>query len=162
MDLWIRRARPDDMAAIVALNDAAFGGPAEGRIVRALCVDGDSLLSLIAADEKAILGHIEFFRILIGGVPAGAGLGPMSAAPGRQKQGIGSGLVRIGLTALEGAGEKLVFVLGHDTYYPKFGFTEAAATPYTAPWSGPHFMARHLAPGAPAGGTLAYPRAFGG
>lgn len=161
-DIWIRRARAEDMDAVVALSDAAFGGADEGRILRQLHADGDSLLSLVAVDGEAIAGHIEFFRIWIDGAPIGAGLGPMSARPGQQKQGIGGALIRLGLTALEGAGEKIVFVLGHDTYYPKFGFTEAAARPFSAAWSGPHFMALHLGEGGPAGGALTYPAAFGG
>jgi len=51
-------------------------------------------------------------------------------------------------------GETIIFVLGHDTCYPKFGFDEATARPFTAPWSGPHFMAIRLADGGPSPGTL--------
>ncbi len=160
-DIWIRRARPEDIGAIIALNDASFGRPDEGRILRGLWDDGDSLLSLVACDGDDIAGHIEFFRILTDGNPKGAGLGPMSTRPGLQKQGIGSALIRLGLTALEGAGEHIVFVLGHDTYYPKFGFTAEAAAPFIAPWSGPHFMAIRLGEAAPASGRLTYPAAFG-
>lgn len=159
---WTRTARPDDMDAIAALNDAAFGGPDEARIIRQLHADGDSLVSLVAENEGGIAGHIEFFRILIDGRPTGAGLGPMSAKPGLQKTGIGSYLVRTGLEALDDLGETLVFVLGHDTYYPKFGFAAETAKPFMAPWSGPHFMALRLAPGGPQSGKLIYPKAFYG
>jgi len=158
----IRPARPADMDAIAALNDAAFGGPDEGAIVRVLHRDGDSLLSLVAEVGGEIAGHIEFFRIWVSGAPLAAGLGPMSARPGLQKQGVGARLIRHGLAALKEAGETIIFVLGHDTYYPKFGFTEAAAKPFSAPWSGPHFMALRLAPGGPEAGKLSYPPAFGG
>ncbi len=162
IDFWTRAARPEDAGAIAALNDAAFGGPDEARIVRQLQADGDSLLSLVAETETGLVGHIEFFRILIDGQPTGAGLGPMSAQPGRQRAGIGSYLIRTGLEELDMLGETIVFVLGHDTYYPKFGFEADTAKPFTAPWSGPHFMAIRLAPGGPASGTLTYPRAFSG
>jgi putative acetyltransferase len=162
MDIWIRPFRPEYLDAIVAVNDAAFGGPDEGRITRALHADSDSVLSLVASGNTEIAAHIEFFRIRIDGAPVGVGLGPMSVLPEYQKTGIGGRLIRFGLTALQGAGETLVFVLGHDTYYPKFGFTEAAAKPFSAPWSGPHFMALRLAPGGPETGTLIYPKAFGG
>jgi putative acetyltransferase len=157
---WTRMARPEDMEAIAALNEAAFGGPDEARITRQLHADGDSLVSLVAEDESGITGHIEFFRILIDGQPTGAGLGPMSAKPGLQRSGIGSYLVRTGLEELDMLGETIVFVLGHDAYYPLFGFAADTAQPFTAPWSGPHFMAIRLAPGGPASGTLTYPRAF--
>lgn len=160
IDFWTRAARPEDAGAIAALNNAAFGGPDEARIVRQLQADGDSLLSLVAETEAGIVGHIEFFRILIDGAPTGAGLGPMSAKPGLQKSGIGSYLVRTGLEELDMLGETLVFVLGHPAYYPRFGFAEETARPFNAPWSGPHFMAIRLAPGGPASGTLTYPAAF--
>lgn len=158
----IRPVRPEDMDAIVALNDAAFGGQEESAIVRALRRDGDSLLSLVATEGEVIIGHIEFFRIRVDGAPVAVGLGPMSVKPGLQKQGVGAGLIGLGLSMLEEAGEKIVFVLGHDTYYPKFGFSEAAAAPFKAPWSGPHFMAVRLQPGGPEAGELTYPQAFGG
>lgn len=162
IDFWTRLAKPEDAGAIAALNDAAFGGPDESRIIRKLQADGDSLLSLVAESDAGLVGHIEFFRILIDGQPAGAGLGPMSAKPGLQKSGIGGYLIRTGLEELEDLGETIVFVLGHDTYYPKFGFAEETARPYAAPWSGPHFMAIRLGPGGPASGTLSYPKAFSG
>ena len=161
MDIWIRPSRPEHMDAIAAVNDAAFGGPEESRITRALHADGDSLLSLVATGNIEIVGHIEFFRIWIDGAAVGVGLGPMSVLPELQKTGVGASLIRLGLAALEGAGETIVFVLGHDTYYPKFGFTEAAASPFSAPWSGPHFMALRLGKGGPETGTLTYPKAFG-
>ncbi len=162
IDFWTRTATPDDIDAIAALNDAAFGGPDEARIVRQLQADGDSLLSLVAENDKGLVGHIEFFRILIDGQPTGAGLGPMSAQPGRQRAGIGSYLIRTGLEELDMLGETIVFVLGHTAYYPKFGFEADTAKPFTAPWSGRHFMAIRLAPEGPAAGTLTYPKAFSG
>jgi putative acetyltransferase len=159
---FIRPTRPEDMDAIAALNISAFGGPDETRIIRHLHAEGDSLVSLVAvADDESIVGHIEFFRILIDGQPVAAGLGPMCAKPGLQKSGIGSYLVRTGLEELDDLGETLVFVLGHTDYYPRFGFSAETAKPFTAPWSGPHFMALRLTGGGPASGTLTYPKAFG-
>lgn len=158
----IRPARSEDMDAIAALNDAAFGGPEEGAIVRALHRDGGRLLSLVATEGDVTIGHIEFFRIQVDGAPMAAGLGPMSVKPGLQKQGVGARLIQHGLEALKEAGETIIFVLGHDTYYPKFGFSAATAKPFDAPWSGPHFMALRLVPGGPERGALTYPAAFGG
>jgi len=161
MDIWIRPSRPEYLDAIAAVNDAAFGGPAESRIVRTLHADGDSVLSLVASGNTEIAGHIEFFRVWIDGAPLGVGLGPMSVLPELQKTGVGASLIRLGLAALEGAGETTVFVLGHETYYPKFGFSAETARPFTAPWSGPSFMAIRLGPGGPVSGELTYPAAFG-
>ena len=55
IDFWTRAARSEDLDAIAALSDAAFGGPDEGRIIRQLQADGDSLASLVA--ETALSGR---------------------------------------------------------------------------------------------------------
>jgi putative acetyltransferase len=160
-DTWMRLTRPEDMDGVAALNNEAFGSPDEAVITRRLHADGDSLLSLVATRNEEIVGHIEFFRILIDGNSSAIGLGPMSVKPGLQGQGIGSGLIRMGLIPLEARAETIVFVLGHPDYYPKFGFSAAAAAPFSAPWSGPAFMAKAINPGAPEAGELTYPAAFG-
>lgn len=166
IDFWTRVMKPDDMNAVAALSDAAFGlafnSHDESRLIRQLHADGDSLVSLVAENDSGLVGHIEFFRILIDAKPVGVGLGPMSAKPGLQKSGIGSYLIRTGLEQLDDLGETTVFVLGHANYYPKFGFAPETARPFTAPWSGPHFMAIRLAPGGPDSGSLSYPKAFSG
>jgi putative acetyltransferase len=53
-------------------------------------------------------------------------LGPMSVEPERQRRGIGSALVREALRRAEDRSEPLVLVLGHPTYYPRFGFSPAS------------------------------------
>ncbi len=161
MTYWIRRATPDDLAGIKALNDDAFGDSAEGNIVEMLWQMKDSVLSLVAHDDRNLVGHIEFYRLRLDGAPNVVGLGPMSARPDLQRSGIGSGLVRLGLTALEGAGETLCFVLGHPKYYPRFGFSRDAARAFTSPYDSPAFMAKALTPAAPTSGQLTFPDAFG-
>lgn len=158
---WIRRLQPADLDAVSELNRLAFNGPEEAAIVRRLHADQDSLLSLVAHRDDELVAHIEFFRILIGGKPAGVGLGPMSVRPEAQGRGIGSSLVRMGLTVMTGRGESIVFVLGHPEFYTAFGFSADLARSFKAPWSGPAFMARVINPGAPAEGELTYPAAFG-
>ncbi|MCR9080093.1 MAG: N-acetyltransferase [Hyphomonadaceae bacterium] len=160
-NLWIRPATEDDAAIITELNDAAFGTPEEAQIVTQLAMDGDSLASLVAHDDRRILGHIQFFRIWVDGADVACGLGPVSAHPDVQGRGIGSGLIRFGLTLMEGAGRSHCFLLGHKDYYPRFGFSAELAAEFGGPWSGPHFMALKLNENGPTSGTLKYPAAFG-
>lgn len=160
-EAWIRRLQPEDLDAVAALNTEIFGQPDEAAIVRRLHADHDSLLSLVVHRSDDLAGHIEFFRILIDGQPSGVGLGPMCIRPDVQGRGIGSALVRMGLTVMTGRGESIVFVLGHPDFYSKIGFSAETAAPFRAPWSGPAFMARVINPGAPATGELTYPAAFG-
>ncbi len=156
----IRPATPAYGPAIAALNDTAFDGPDEARIIERLNADGDLLLSWVLAESDLVIGHIAFFRIRVDGEDIAAGLGPMSVAPGHQRRGHGSALVRAGLAALAPRRRPIVFVLGHPGFYPRFGFDPALAMPFEAPWSGPAFMAKRLGEGAPVAGELTYPRAF--
>lgn len=160
----IRPARPADLEAICALNDLAFGGPEESRIVRALEEDDASLLSLVAeTPDQDVIGHIQFFPIELASIDREAvfaGLGPMSVRPDRQGSGIGSDLVRTGLDQLRSLGVHRVFVLGHTGFYPKFGFSVDATSGFAAAWGGPAFMAAELKSGGPEFGQLIYPEAF--
>lgn len=160
-DLWIRPASEDDADAIAALTDAAFGTPEEAKIIAQLAKDGDSLASLVAHNDREILGHIQFFKVWIDGADIACGLGPVSARPDVQKRGIGAGLIRFGLTLMEGAGRSHCFLLGHKDYYPRFGFSADLAAQFDSPWTGPHFMAIQLNENGPSRGTLTYPAAFG-
>ena len=160
-NLWIRPATLDDAEAITALTDAAFGTPEEAQIIAQLAQDGDSLASLVAHNDREILGHIQFFKVWVDGEDIACGLGPVSARPDVQKRGIGAGLIRFGLTLMEGAGRSHCFLLGHADYYPRFGFSAELAATFDSPWSGPNFMAIKLTETGPTSGTLRYPAAFG-
>ena len=72
----------------------------------------------------------------------------MAALPGRQRQGVGSQLIREGLAMCRQRGPRIVVVLGHADYYPRFGFSAALAERLRSPLPGPHFMALELVPGA--------------
>ncbi|MEM7460758.1 MAG: N-acetyltransferase [Pseudomonadota bacterium] len=160
-NLWIRPAIEDDAETITELTDAAFGTPEEAQIITQLALDGDSLASLVAHNDREILGHIQFFRVRVDGEDVACGLGPVSARPDVQRRGIGAGLIRFGLTLMEGAGRSHCFLLGHKEYYPRFGFSAGLAAQFGGPWSGPNFMAKRLTENGPNSGTLVYPAAFG-
>ena len=50
----------------------------------------------------------------------------MAVLPAHQRTGVGTALVRAGLDAARAAGATAVVVLGHPTYYPRFGFAPAS------------------------------------
>lgn len=160
-NLWIRPATEDDAETITELTDAAFGTPEEAQIITQLAANGDSLASLVAHNDREILGHIQFFKVWVDGEDIACGLGPVSARPDVQKRGIGAGLIRFGLTLMEGAGRSHCFLLGHKEYYPRFGFSADLAAQFSGPWSGPNFMAKALTETGPNKGELTYPAAFG-
>jgi putative acetyltransferase len=160
----IRLARPADHPAIRAILDAAFGRSHEGDIVEHLRADGDVMFELVEETDGAILGHLVFSRLWADSENLYAALGPLSVRPDVQNSGSGDRLTRAGLDTAREFGANAVIVLGHPTYYPRFGFSTEAAQKVTCPYSGlPAFMALELEPGAldrPL--TVAYPDAFGG
>lgn len=126
----IRPEKPDDISAVRHVNEAAFGQPDEADLVDRLRARAASYLALVAVEGDAIVGHIAFSPVTISPPQptlSAVGLAPMAVLPSHQHRGIGSALVREGLAACRRAGADAVFVLGHSSYYPRFGFEQAAA-----------------------------------
>ena len=164
-DVVIRERQPADDEAIRRLNDAAFGGPLEAKIVEELRKARLAVIELVAVEEGEIVGHILFsaLKVTFGEeIMPTLALAPMAVLPGRQRQGIGSDLVRHGLALARQREWWAVIVLGHPDYYPRFGFSAALAKPLAAPYTGEAFMALELVPGALSGadGRVVYPPAF--
>lgn len=165
--MHIRPEAPSDHAAVHDLNVAAFGREAEARLVAMLREQARPLVSLVAEEGGAVVGHIMFSPVSLHGF-AGLmmGLAPMAVAPARQRQGIGSALARTGLERCRELGAAAVVVLGHPDFYPRFGFLPAArfglACEYDVPAEA--FMALELEPHALRGasGTVSYHPAFAG
>ena len=132
----VREEIPSDIAAVRNVNDGAFGQPIEGRIVDALRSNGAVMLSLVALVEGRVVGHILFTPVDVGGVVAAA-LGPMAVLPEHQRAGIGGVLVDEGRRRLEAQGCAFVIVIGHSTYYPRFGFVPASRYRISCEWEVP-------------------------
>lgn len=127
----------------------------------------DGSISLVAESENEILGHIVFSPVSLAGNfdVLMMGLGPMSVLPTSQRQGIGSALVREGLTQCQNIDCDAVVVLGHPEYYPRFGFVPASRYGISCEYDVPDdvFMLIELRPGTLSGvtGTVVYHEAFG-
>lgn len=136
MLIEIREERPDDLAAIRDVNKHAFGQDQEGNIVDALRSNGAALLSLVATANDPVIGHIMYSPATFGDV-TGAALGPMSVLPEHQRQGVGSKLVSAGNQKLREAGYPFIIVLGHPTFYPRFGFRRVSTLAVKCEWDVP-------------------------
>ena len=130
--LVIRPEIPEDVDAIAEVTEAAFrdmqmSSHTEHFIVSALRSAGALAISLVAEVEGRVVGHIAFSPLTLSdGTRSWYGLGPVSVLPALQGHGIGSALVREGLSrlgALRAAGCCLV---GHPDYYGRFGFVHPA------------------------------------
>src|SRR4051794_28234592 len=122
----IRLETPGDHAVIREVNRLAFGGEVEARLVEALRAGGYVRVSLVAEEAGRVVGRILFGDLPIvtsQGVVEALALAPMAVIPDCQGKGIGSALVRTGLQVCREHGHRIVVVLGHPEFYPRFGFT---------------------------------------
>ncbi len=135
----VRREQTSDIEAIRDINNLAFGQPDEGLIIDRLRKSGGELLSLVAVIENKTVGHIFFSPVTLEGASKtvqGMGLAPMSVLPEFQRQGIGSKLVTEGIETIKRSGCPFIIVLGHEKYYPRFGFERASKYGFTCQWEG--------------------------
>jgi putative acetyltransferase len=162
----VRAEEKRDHVAVRAVNEAAFGSPAEARLVDVLRAQATPVLSFVAVDHDAIVGHILFSPVELPGHAALRlmGLAPMAVMPGRQREGIGSLLVEEGLRACRRLGTDAVVVMGHPDFYSRFGFATASWFGIRSVYDAPDeaFRLVELEPGRlrGAGGTVRYHSAF--
>jgi putative acetyltransferase len=166
MNINIRPETAADIPTIHEINTAAFGQPAEAKLVDALRDAGAHLISLVAEQDNKVVGHILFSPVEIEqeiGVFKCAGLAPMAVLPEYQRQGVGKRLVTAGLDACRQNGIPACVVLGHPEYYPKFGFKPARNYGIDSDYDAPEaFMIIELSPSAlePVSGRAKYHPAF--
>ena len=124
----LREEDAADVGDIDAITRAAFqrhpfSQQTEHLIVRGLRAAAALRLSLVAVQDGTVIGHVAFSPVRIDGADTGwCGLGPLSVAPGHQRQGVGSALVRSGLRRLRAQGAAGCVVLGEPAYYTRLGF----------------------------------------
>jgi putative acetyltransferase len=166
MSLLIRPERSEDWKAIRHVTRKGFDGDAEANLVDALRDGGFVEVSLVVETNNGIIGHILFSRLPIitdAGRVEAVSLAPMAVLPSHQRQGIGSKLVEAGLDTCRKQGHKIVVVLGHPEFYPRFGFSAELARRLKNPFGeGEAWMAMELVPGALEGieGQVKYPAPF--
>jgi putative acetyltransferase len=132
----IRAEIPDDATAIHQLTEQAFApmpfsDGTEPAIIRTLRQAGNLTLSLVAEDNHEIIGHVAFSPVTINGSHDNwYGLGPISVRSDRQKQGIGTALVQIGLNALKAENAKGCALIGNPAVYGAMGFASNGKVHY--------------------------------
>jgi predicted N-acetyltransferase YhbS len=167
----IREERPGEADAVRAINDSAFGSTGdESAIVDAVrgtdrWISGGSL---VAEDgDGTLVGHL---LVSEGDLDAADGtsrriwmVGPVAVVPMRQRQGIGGALIRAVIELATKRDEPLLCLLGHPSYYARFGFEPARAIGIEPPrpWRDEAWMALRLPAWTPSlRGVARFPDAF--
>lgn len=166
---FIRQEIPADIPAIFEVNYQAFAHYDEARLVDALrdAKVFNPELSLVAVDGDRIIGHIMFPPVTIespGVITPAIALAPLVVHPDYQCRGVGTALIEEGLKVCRTLGHRIVIVIGHPEYYPRYGFRSARSNGIIAPFAVADdvFMVLALDPDALDGirGTVRYPEEF--
>lgn len=164
----VRLEQPEDQPGISALHEAAFARQFEARLVERLRQKARPYLGLVAEHRDGLLGHLLMTPVRCDALPEARllGLAPMAVAPSEQGKGIGSQLLRGGLSAARDTGARAVVVLGEPAFYERFGFADAEPYDLHCAWEVPAgaFMVQALnAPGLEGlQGLIRYHPAFDG
>lgn len=167
----IRLEAPGDEAGVRAVELAAFAGPEEAAIVDRIREDApDGWRSLVAVDaDGRIVGHLLMTPCPVEdddgtAVATVLAIGPVAVQPAVQNLGVGSALMAAAMSLAVARAVPAIVLLGHPSYYPRFGFESARGTglePPATAWPDAAWMARLL----PAwtddmAGTVRYHEAF--
>ena len=89
----------------------------------------DSELSVVAEVDGQAVGHALFnpFTVrLLGQEVRAVNLAPIAIAPAHQRRGLGAELIRLGHARAAEKGYAFSSLLGHPSYYPRFGYQPRA------------------------------------
>lgn len=162
----IRKEHPADYQAIRQVTELAFQGKEyaggdEQDIINRLRATNALTLSYVAVDNETIVGHIAFSPAIAEDRSAPwFALGPVSVMPEQQRKGIGSALIRQGLSELKKTGALGCILTGDPAFYKKFDFN---LKPENAPANEPkeYFMVKLFTPFEPIG-SFSFHSAFYG
>ena len=126
----------DAMREVVV--DAFEGEPAIGPLLGSLRESPSWIpeLSFVADLDGEIVGQVLFTRGWVDAMRSLVDvlvLSPVGVRPDLQRRGVGSALIEHGLATIEERDEPLVFLEGHPSYYPRFGFRPAGELGFTSP-----------------------------
>jgi putative acetyltransferase len=167
-EVKVRQENQTDAEAIAFVNQSAFGGDAEARLVTVVRQSKSFIpeLSLVAEVGERLAGHLLLFHAYLdrqGKQQEVLALAPMSVVPSQSHRGIGSTLLQAAMTKAASLGHKAIVVIGHPDYYRRFGFENAAKWGIRSSLPVPEdsITAKELVAGAlEGGGLLSYPPEF--
>ena len=175
MEIIIRQENESDHHAVFGLIEKAFeklefSDHLEHFLVQRLRKSTAFVpeLSIVAEIDNTIVGHILLTKLKIKNGPDeydSLALAPVSVLPQYQDKGIGGILIQEAHKKARDLGYRSIVLLGHEKYYPKFGYKQADSFGIELPFDVPkeNCMAIELVENGLDGvyGTVEYPKEFG-
>lgn len=172
--MHIRQEKLSDHKAIFALIEKAFANMTisdhqEHHLVNRLRKSDAYIpeLSLVAEVDDKIVGHILLTKLKIKNGDKeydSLALAPVSVLPEYQGQGIGSQLIRQSHSIATELGHQSIVLIGHEAYYPRFGYLPAHSYDIQFPFDVPkeNAMAKELITDSlrEVKGMVTYPKEF--
>ncbi|MCA0290819.1 MAG: N-acetyltransferase [Actinobacteria bacterium] len=137
--MQLRHATSADRDQIASVTRSAFEEGEDGPVARVLEMleRTDAVrASLVATEDDRIVGHVQLNRSWIDARERLVDvlvLSPLSVAPDRQGQGIGTALVAAAIAEAERLGDPAVFLEGGWDYYGERGFRRASEVGFSRP-----------------------------
>ncbi len=129
MAVRVRRERPEDEREIADVVEAAFGDASVAEFTGAIRASAGYIpeLTFVGEEDGEIVGYtmLSYVDLDGGAVDRLLTLTPVAVRPDKQRQGVGTAVVRAAVAAADDRGEPLVLVEGVPAYYPRFGFVSA-------------------------------------
>lgn len=166
----VRTMRPEEFEQVRDLAVDAFDGdPKIARLLHQLRSSWawEDELSFVAELDGSVVGQVLYSHAILDAPRRLVDvlvLSPVGVRPDLQRRSIGTALITHSLRTLAERTEPLVFLEGHPSYYPRFGFRVGSSMGFTSPSSripDPAFMVYRL-PSYETWmtGALVYPDAF--
>jgi len=174
MKIMIRQEKSTDFKAVFGLIEKVFkteklSDHKEQFLVERLRKSSSFIpeLSMVAEIENKIVGHILLTKLKIKNDQKefdSLALAPVSVLPEYQGNGIGGMLIEQAHTTAKELRYKSIVVLGHEKYYPKFGYEQADKYGIELPFDVPkeNCMVMELTENglSEVNGTVEYPKEF--
>ncbi|TYR31764.1 N-acetyltransferase [Sphingobacterium phlebotomi] len=174
MKITIRQEKPKDFKIVFKVIEEAFepiqySDHNEQFLVDRLRKSKAFIpeLSIVAEVDHRIVGHILLTKLKIKNDQHefdSLALAPVSVVPAYQGKGIGGLLIKEAHTKARTLGHHSIVLLGHEKYYPKFGYKQADYFGIELPFDVPkeNCMAIELTKNGLAGvsGIVEYPKEF--
>jgi predicted N-acetyltransferase YhbS len=131
LEIELRSENSSDFTEVYRVNQIAFGGrDDEAQLVERIRESEGYVpeLSIVAVLEERIVGHLLISKAEVvhdDTIHEVLALAPIAVLPEYQKSGVGTRLMTEGIVRSRSLGASLICLIGHPSYYPKFGFTPA-------------------------------------